>query len=444
MSPPAAATRTRRRLPSSSLAIERFVLPNGLRVVLNPDRSAPTVAFVVNYDVGFRSEPEGRTGFAHLFEHLCFQGSANLGKGEADKLIEGNGGMQNGSTHSDYTNYLSMLPVNALELGVFLEADRMRALQLTEENLQNQIDVVKEEIRVNVLNRPYGSFPWIDLPPIMFNTFNNAHDGYGSFVDLEAATLDDAIDFYGRFYVPSNATLGVSGDFDVDHITSLILKHFADLPKRKAPPVLDCSEPLPTSERRGEKYDAMAPMPALAVGYRVPDPIKQLPDFLATIVLADVLAEGEASRLYQRLVKNDRSTLQVYAMVGTFGDPFDVRDPTMLQLIAYHPGAAADTVLAAMDEEIERVATNVGGAELDRVLTSIVSGHLRRLDPLLQRTMLFTTLEQQRGRAELANELPDLLADVTVEAVQAAATNWLRPDTRAVLEVRPGTEAVAS
>src|SRR5438105_1494265 len=119
----AAATKPRRRLPASSLTIERFALPNGLRVVLNPDRSAPTVAFVVNYDVGFRSEPEGRTGFAHLFEHLCFQGSANLGKGEADKLIEGNGGMQNGSTHSDYTNYLSMLPVNALELGLFLEAD---------------------------------------------------------------------------------------------------------------------------------------------------------------------------------------------------------------------------------------------------------------------------------------------------------------------------------
>jgi predicted Zn-dependent peptidase len=231
----------------------------------------------------------------------------------------------------------------------------------------------------------------------------------------------------------------VSGDFEVDHITTLIHKHFADLPRRKAPPVPNCSEPLPKTERRGVKYDAMAPMPALAAGYRVPDPIKQLPDFLAAVVLAEVLAEGEASRLYQRLVKNDRSTLQVYAMVGTFGDPFDVRDPTMLQLIAYHPGADADTVMAAIDEEVERVASDLAGPELDRVLTSLVSGHLRHLDHLLQRTMLITTLEQQRNRAELANELPELLGDITVDDVRAAATKWLRPDQRALLEVRPGT-----
>jgi zinc protease len=152
------------RIPAPTLAVERFTLANGLRVVLGPDRSAPTIATTVNYDVGFRSEPEGRTGFAHLFEHLCFQGSHTLEKGEADRLIEGNGGLGNGSTRSDYTNYLAMMPSNALELALFLEADRMRGVRLTEENLRNQIDVVKEEIRVNVLNRPYGGFPWIDLP----------------------------------------------------------------------------------------------------------------------------------------------------------------------------------------------------------------------------------------------------------------------------------------
>src|SRR5206468_1810168 len=191
-------------------------------------------------------------------------------------------------------------------LGLFLEADRMRSIRLTEENLQNQIDVVKEEIRVNVLNRPYGGFPWIDLPPIMFATFNNAHNGYGSFVDLESATVDDATDFYDRYYAPANAVLGVAGGFEVAEVTSLIERHFADLPGRPTPPVPDCAEPVPENERRGVEYDAMAPMPALAVGYRMPDPVVDVPGLMATVVLSEILGEGEASRLHRRMVKDDR------------------------------------------------------------------------------------------------------------------------------------------
>lgn len=429
-----------RKIPKPALAIERFTLGNGLGVVLGPDRSAPTVAITVNYDVGFRSEPEGRTGFAHLFEHLMFQGSTNLDKGEADKLIEGNGGILNGSTRSDYTNYISMLPSNALELGLFLEADRMRSTRIDDENLQNQIAVVKEEIRVNVLNRPYGGFPWIDLPPVMFDTFNNAHNGYGSFVDLESATVDDAQDFFDTFYAPANAQLSVTGDFEVARITSLIEAHFGDIEKRHAPKVPDVGEPLPTMSRRAVKHDAMAPMPALAAGYRVPDPIAQLDRYLATVVLIEVLTDGEGSRLHQRLVKKDRVASHIGGMIGTFGDPFDVRDPTMLQLVAYHPGGTADQVLAAVDEEVARVVEGgVDEAELQRVQTSLASGHLRRMDNLLQRSMFLATLEQQRKRAELVNELPELLAGVSAGAVAGAAESWLRPQTRAVLEVRPGS-----
>jgi zinc protease len=424
-------------VPPSKLPVERFTLDNGLRVVLSPDRTAPTIAITVNYDVGFRSEPEGRTGFAHLFEHLMFQGSYTLEKGEADKLIEGNGGVENGSTRADYTNYISMLPSNALELGLFLEADRMRAVRLTEENLQNQIDVVKEEIRVNVLNRPYGGFPWIDLPPIMFRTFNNAHNGYGSFVDLEAATVDDAADFFARYYAPGNAVLAVTGDLDVGDTTELIERLFGDLPSRTVPPVPDCGEPLPDSERRGHTDDPMAPMPAIAVGYRVPDPIDQLEEYLAAAVLVEVLTDGEASRLYQRLVKQDQFASHVGGMLGTFGDPLDIRDPTMLQILAYHPGGTAEQVLAALDEEVERVAGGVADDEVARVITSMTSSHLRRLDHLLQRSMLMCTLEQQRGRAELANEVPELLASIEPAAVAKAAAEWMRSDRRAVLEVRP-------
>ncbi|HUP87187.1 MAG TPA: pitrilysin family protein [Acidimicrobiales bacterium] len=432
-------TMKRKPIPKPAIAVERFTLTNGLRVVLGRDRSAPAVAITVNYDVGFRSEPEGRTGFAHLFEHLMFQGSTNLEKGEADKLIEGNGGVMNGSTRSDYTNYISMLPTNALELGLFLEADRMRRTRIDDENLQNQIDVVKEEIRVNVLNRPYGGFPWIDLPPVMFESFNNAHNGYGSFVDLESATVDDAKDFFNRFYAPANALLAVTGDFDVDKITMLIEKHFGDIKKRRAPKVPDVGEALPTRERRAVKHDAMAPMPALAVGYRVPDPIKRLDEYLAAIVLVEVLTDGEGSRLHQRLVKEDRLASHIGGMIGTFGDPFDVRDPTMLQLLAYHPGGTAEKVLAAIEDEVEKLIDDgIADEELERVQTSLISGHLRRLDNLLQRCMFLATLEQQRKQAELVNDLPELLAAVDAEGVVDAAEAWLQPQTRAVLEVRPG------
>ena len=172
--------------------VERFTLDNGLRVVLAPDRSVPVVAVSVFYDVGMRNEPEGRTGFAHLFEHMMFQGSANVPKMEHARLVQAAGGTFNGSTHQDYTNYFEALPAEALERALFLEADRMAAPAITEENLRNQIDVVKEEIRVNVLNRPYGAFPWLQLPQIAFESFANTHDGYGSFVDLESSTVDDA------------------------------------------------------------------------------------------------------------------------------------------------------------------------------------------------------------------------------------------------------------
>ncbi|HEX4979790.1 MAG TPA: pitrilysin family protein [Acidimicrobiales bacterium] len=432
-------TAATRHVPAPSLTIERTTLSNGLTVVLAPDRSAPAVATTVNYDVGFRSEPEGRTGFAHLFEHLCFQGSNSLEKGDADRLIEGNGGLMNGSTRSDYTNYLAMLPSNALELALFLEADRMRGLRLTEENLQNQIDVVKEEIRVNVLNRPYGGFPWIDLPPVMFESFNNAHNGYGSFVDLESATVDDAVDFFERYYAPGNAVLCVAGDLAVEATLELVERHFGDIPPRPVPPLPDCGEPPPSAERRAVRSDPMAPMPALAAGYRVPDPIRDLDEFLAAVLLVEVLTDGDAARLHQRLVKRDRLASHVSGMIGTFGDPFDVRDPTMLQVMAYHPESSADQVLAAIDDEVEKVAGgSVTSEEVERVVVSVVSHHLRRLDHLLQRAMTLCTLEQQRGGAELVNELPARLAAVSAERVSEAAARWMRPDRRAVLEVVPG------
>jgi predicted Zn-dependent peptidase len=397
------------------------------------------VGIAVLYDVGIRSEPEGRTGFAHLFEHLMFQGSANLEKLEHFRYVQSSGGMFNGSTHFDYTNYFEALPSNALERGLFLEADRMLSPRITEENLANQIAVVKEEIRVNVLNRPYGGFPWLELPPVLFDTFPNAHNGYGGFVDLESATVEDATDFFHRYYAPANAVLAVAGDLDVDETVELIEKHFGGIPKRRRPVRPDFGEPPLASERRAVTTDAHAPIPAVAIGYRVPDPVAQLDEHLAGVLLSEILTEGDASRLQRRLVHRDRVVTDVSAYLGEFGDPFDERDPTAFTITAHYPNPESlERILAAVDEELARVAADgLEPGELDRVRTRTVSVLFREMDAVLSRALEFAKFELIFGRAELISELPDRLTAVTGADVQAAAAA-LSPERRAVVELIAG------
>jgi zinc protease len=425
--------------PSPSFDLTHITLPNGLRVVLAPDRSAPVVGIAVLYDVGFRSEPEGRTGFAHLFEHLMFQGSANLEKLEHFRYVQSSGGMFNGSTHPDFTNYFEALPSNALERGLFLEADRMLSPRITEENLANQIAVVKEEIRVNVLNRPYGGFPWLELPPVLFDTFPNAHNGYGDFVDLESATVDDAADFFDRYYAPSNAVLAVAGDIDLHETATLIEKHFGVIAKRTTPKRPDFGEPPLTGERRGTATDAHAPIPALAIGYRVPDPVGDFDAHLANVLLTELLSEGDASRLQRRLVQRDHLVTDVSVYLGGFGDPFDERDPSVLTINARFPNAGAlDRIVGAVDDELSRlVEDGLAEGELDRVRTRLLSALLRDMDAVISRTLNFAKFELVFGQAGLIEQIPQRLAAVTEADVQAAAAA-LRPDRRAVVELIAG------
>ncbi|HZD97600.1 MAG TPA: pitrilysin family protein [Micromonosporaceae bacterium] len=425
------------RIPATKYPVERFTLPNGLRVVLNPDRSAPVIGVAAVYDVGIRSEPEGRTGFAHLFEHLMFQGSHNLEKLAHFRYVQGSGGTFNGSTHLDYTDYFETLPANALERALFLEADRMRGPRLTEENLRNQCDVVKEEIRVNVLNRPYGGFPWLKLPPVMFDTYPNAHDGYGSFADLESATVADAEDFFTKYYAAGNATLSVSGDFDVATATKLIGAHFGDVPKRPAPKRPDFDEPDLTAERRDSYVDPRAPLPAFASAWRVPDPVDDFTGYLPYVVLAEVLTDGDASRLVRRLIQQDRVATSVGGYIGFMGEPFEVRDPTALLLQTHlPPGGDVDKVLRIIDEECERIATDgLDDGELARTQARIATHMLRELDPVLGRALRMAVLELQRGDASVMNELPKLIGQVTDDQVVAAAAR-LTADRRATVEVK--------
>lgn len=426
------------RIPAPALELHRRRLDNGLRVLIAPDRSAPVAAVAVHYDVGFRSEPQGRTGFAHLFEHLMFQGSESLEKLAHFRYVQSSGGSFNGSTHPDYTDYFEVLPSAALERALFLEADRMRAPRITEENLRNQVDVVKEEIRLNVLNRPYGGFPWITLPPVLYQTFPNVHNGYGDFTDLEQATVDDCAAFFDAYYAPSNAVLTVAGDLDVEYAAELVERHFADVPSRPRPNRPSFAEPTPDGERRGEQPDRLAPLPALAVGYRLPDPGVDLDGYLAHEMLATVLSDGDSSRLEQRLVHADELVTDVGASCGLVGGPLDARDPDTFTVTAIHPlSVDAERVLAAVDEELDRLAADGPEPdELSRFTARWAADLFRDHDRLASRTLALGAYELLQGRAELASELPAMVAAVDAEQVAGAAAG-LRPDSRAVLTVRP-------
>jgi zinc protease len=428
------------RVLSPTVELHRETLPNGLRVVLSPDQSAPVVAVSVHYDVGFRSEPEGRTGFAHLFEHLMFQGSESLEKLAHFRHVQSSGGTFNGSTHPDYTNYFEVVPSAALERALFIEADRMRAPRITAENLRNQVDVVKEEIRLNVLNRPYGGFPWITLPPVLYDTFPNAHNGYGDFSELEAATVDDCAVFFDAYYAPGNAVLTVCGDFAVDAAVELVHRHFDDVPARPVPVRPSFAEPPPDRERRHRHPDPLAPLPALAIGYRLPDPTAGFDGYLAYEVLCAVLSDGDSSRLEQRLVHTDALVTDIGARCGLFGAPLDARDPDTLNITAMYPSHVdVNRVLDVTDEEIARLAADGPDPdELARITARWAATLFRENDRLVSRTMAIGAFELLHGRAELVAELPAMVVAMGSEQVANAAAA-LRPDSRAVLIVEPAT-----
>jgi predicted Zn-dependent peptidase len=280
-----------------------YKLPNGLKVVISEDHVAPVVTVAVYYNVGFRVEPKGRTGFAHLFEHMMFQGSANVKKFEHAKLVEANGGNLNGHTDFDYTNYYQTLPSNRVEMGLWLESDRMRSLDISAENLKNQQNVVSEEIRVNVLNQPYQFFEWIDLWENAFTNWNNSHNGYGNLAEVNAATVDDVRNFFKTYYAPNNAVLTIAGDVDVNHVTQMVERHFAGIPAQPNPPLPNLIEPAQTKEKKVAQTDKLANAPALATGYHIP--AQNSPDFPAMALLVQILQGDDSSRWFQRLKEKE-------------------------------------------------------------------------------------------------------------------------------------------
>lgn len=413
-------------------------LPNGLTVVVSEDHSAPTFGLCVAYRIGFRLEPKGRTGFAHLFEHMMFQGTPNAPKGTFDRVIEGGGGLTNGSTRYDYTNYVVSAPVSALDPVLWLEADRMRSLDFSAKNLANQKEVVKEEIRNNVQNRPYGLFFWTDVAGTAFDRWENAHDGYGSFADLDAATLPDVKSFFDAFYGPNNAVLAIVGDVTPDEAFAKVEKYFGALPARPAPPRPDVGEKANAKERTLTQTDPLAKVPAVAIGWKMP--ARGTKDDVPAAVLADLLVGGEASRLYLGLVKGRELLLGIEGGHNwPLDDAFSYEGPTLFTLFGlYKPDTTAKAVVAAVEAEIAAVAKGgVSAAELERTKTKMVSDLYGRLELPLDRSVVLCLAQLFDGDAASVNDLPRKIAAVTRADLARVASTYLTATNRTVVDRRP-------
>ncbi len=431
--------------PKIDIPIEKYKLDNGLRVILSQDNTLPVVAVYVVYDVGSRAEEKGRTGFAHLFEHMMFEGSANVKKGEHMRFVESNGGTLNGSTHPDYTNYFESLPSNKLAVGLWLESDRMRSLAITPENLANQKEAVKQERRLSFDNQPYATAIVDKWPQMVFKNWQSSHSLIGSFEDLNSATIDDVSKFFKTFYAPDNAVLTVVGDIKIADAKKLIQTYFGDIPSQSKPKRPDLSEPAGVSSSSDTYKDPLAKVPGVIVGY--PGPERGSEDYYALVVLDALLTGGDSSRLQLDLVKGKKSVIQYQGDLGwPFASADDYRDPGQYAtFLIYNPSFQSNQIVDQYQDEIARIQKEgITDTEIRRAVTLLLTSKLNELQTSLGRARLLAGFELLDGKPQLINTVLARYATVTPEQVQAVAKKYLTAERRTVLAIQPDPGAKTS
>jgi zinc protease len=405
-------------------------LPNGLRVIISEDHTVPVFSVVVNYDVGSRNERPGRTGFAHLFEHMMFKGSENVGPGEHPYLMFMNGGNMNGTTNKDRTMYYETLPANQLDLALFLEADRMRSLAITKENLDNQRNAVQEERRLGVDNQPYGKVG-DTLSTLEYQNFAYGHSTIGSMADLSAATVEDVATFFKTYYAPNNATLAIVGDVDTKATLEKVRKYFGEIPRQPNPPAVDMSEPPQTEEHRVALEDALARLPRLDMAYK--GPAASSPDYDALTVLSTILAGGRSSRFYEDIVRQKQLATNVNAFIG------ETRGPGLFTIIANPtPTASLADLEAAIDAELERMKSGpITEAELTKARSSAQRNAVGILGSSLGRAIYLSQDAIFYNKPDRFTTDPDRIAKVTATDVQRVAAKYLTRTNRSVVITTP-------
>ncbi|HEX8709457.1 MAG TPA: pitrilysin family protein [Pyrinomonadaceae bacterium] len=405
-------------------------LKNGLRVITVEDHNAPVVAISITYNVGSRNERPGRTGFAHLFEHMMFKGSQNVGTGEHFVLVFTNGGTMNGTTNEDRTNYFEALPSNQLDLVLFLEADRMRSLAITKDNLDNQRNAVQEERRLGVDNQPYGKTEEVHQG-LIYDNFAYKHTTIGSMEDLNAASVEDVAAFFKMYYAPNNAVLTLVGDFKTSDALDRIRKNFESIPRQATPPPVDMTEPEQKAERRANVDDALARLPQIDIAYKaVPG---NTTDFYALQVLSAALQGGQSSRLYQKLVKEKELTTNVGGFMR------EMRGPGAFFISAtLKPGAKTADVEALIYDEIERLKKEgIADWELQKAKNSTRRGFITGLQSSLSRAISIGQYAVFYGDPNLINTRLDKVEAVTKEDVLRVANKYLAATNRSVVITTP-------
>jgi zinc protease len=415
------------------IEVEEHTLDNGLRVVLAPDGRVPIVGVALYYDVGSRNEERGRSGFAHLFEHLMFEGSAHVGKSEHFQWVARFGGQVNGTTSADRTNFYESLPSSQLALGLWLEADRMRSLRVDHDNFEHQRETVMDERRQRVDNAAYGE-AGVRFGELSYGCWAYAHPVIGYWEDLEAASLADVQGFYSTYYRPNNAVLAISGDLDRAEALGLAREYFGDIPAGPPPPPPDVAEPAREAEVREVLIDKRARLPAVMCNLQAPG--FGDPDFFAFEVLETLLYRGPSSRLYRRMVIDEHLAVQI-------SGGYDARrGPSLFSFSAVAPaGRSLDPAVDAWREELARIAAEpVPGEEWEKAVNQLRAGRVYALEGVLRRALSAARSALYLGDPGWENHYLDRIAEVTPGDVQRIARRWLSgPMVR--LDVLPGEAA---
>jgi predicted Zn-dependent peptidase len=420
------------QLPSTP--IEQFTLPNGLRVVLSEDHTVPVVSVAVYYNTGSRNERQGRTGFAHLFEHMMFQGSENVGKADHFKYVYNNGGTLNGSTTTERTNYFETMPANQLPLALWLESDRMRSLKVTQENLDNQRQAVQEEKRLNFDNKPYIN-GFLRMDEMIFKNPANAHSTIGSMEDLNAATVEDVREFFRIYYAPNNAVLTIVGDFDPKQARALAEKYFGTIKRQPDPPPAEVNEPREVAVLQATFQDQFAPTPAFMLGWKIP--ARRTREFYALALAGELLVGGESSRLYQKLVKGEESVVSLQGGID------ERRGPSSLTLFMIpKPGKDAAQIRQAVLAEIKRLATEGPSAEeMEKLRNTLRNDAVRERQSSLTRAQRLAEYALYDNDPNLFNTEFEQYINVTASQIKEAAARFLDTNNIAVLDIVPARAA---
>ena len=417
--------------PVNKIEFTDTKLKNGLRVIISEDHSAPVFSIVVNYNVGSRDERKGRTGFAHLFEHMMFKGSENVGANEHPYLAFMYGGNMNGTTNKDRTLYYEVMPSNQLDLALFLEADRMKSLVITKDALDNQRNAVQEERRLGADNVPYGK-TGETLDELAYDNFAYEHSVIGSMRDLDAATVDDVASFFKMYYAPNNAVIGIVGDVDTKTTIAKLNKYFGPIAMQPTPPVVDMTEPPQKEERRVTIDDALARLPRLDMGYKVPP--GNHPDADALSVLATILSGGRSGRLYEAIVRQKQLSSNVFA-----GSAANSRGPALFSFGGLPlPGKTVAELEAAIEEEIEKIKTGpIADWEIEKARNAARSNFIGSLTSTLSRATLLSQYAMFYNDPGRINTRAEAIAKVSAADVQRVATEYLVKTGRTVVITVP-------